>query len=299
VGTNRLDWRAKCRVVLQVTGPFLSTVLCHPTCGAYPVRLTVRAARQTHEAFSPGPVVPLVCSHRQSCSGGSAAKTPVAWRVTQGSNANPGNSKVVYVKDFELEVARRSTDKNSPSGSASDPASGEPAGAASSVPRPPLIPATAAHPADLGLARNNTASGLQAENTPAVPGERPRERRVRSLVKALEKAGYIVHPSELARPAQVGLRIRGVFAEPDEQNAFRRLVVGGDSTTPKMLLYVGVDDLARPEQPLYELANPASSDGKRGSVITVTSFSPVARFEMTKNPGTMTSRKSRQTSCGI
>jgi len=51
-----------------------------------------------------------------------------------------------------------------------------------------------------------------------------------------------------------------------------------------MLLYVGVDNLARPEQPLYELANPASSDARRGPVITVTSFSPVARFEMDKNP---------------
>lgn len=51
-----------------------------------------------------------------------------------------------------------------------------------------------------------------------------------------------------------------------------------------MLLYVGVDDLARPEQPLYELAKPPSNDGKHGPVITVTSYSPVARFEMDKNP---------------
>jgi hypothetical protein len=51
-----------------------------------------------------------------------------------------------------------------------------------------------------------------------------------------------------------------------------------------MLVYVGVDDLARPEQPLYELAKPPSNDGKHGPVITVTSYSPVARFEMDKNP---------------
>jgi hypothetical protein len=51
-----------------------------------------------------------------------------------------------------------------------------------------------------------------------------------------------------------------------------------------MLLYVGVDDLARPEQPLYELAKPPNNDARHGPVITVTSFSPVARFEMDKNP---------------
>jgi hypothetical protein len=106
-----------------------------------------------------------------------------------------------------------------------------------------------------------------------------------SLVKALEKAGYTVRrlrPGD-ARPA-TGLRIRGVFAEADERNRVRRLLVGSDSIAPKMLLYVGVTNLARPEQPLYELANPPSNDGRHGPVITVTSYSPAARFEMGKNP---------------
>jgi len=106
-----------------------------------------------------------------------------------------------------------------------------------------------------------------------------------NLLRTLGKAGYTVHrlrPGE-ALP-QAGLRIRGVFAEPDEGNRIRRLLVGSDSTAPKMLLYVGVADLARPEQPLYELAKPPSNDGKHGPVITVTSYSPVARFEMDKNP---------------
>ena len=67
------------------------------------------------------------------------------------------------------------------------------------------------------------------------------------------------------------------------QNRIRRLVVGGDSTTSKMLLYVGVDDLARPEQPLYEVAKPPSNDAKHGPVITVTSYSPVVRFELNRN----------------
>ena len=103
-------------------------------------------------------------------------------------------------------------------------------------------------------------------------------------MKTLEKAGYTVRrlrPGD-ARPA-TGLRIRGVFAEADEQNRVRRLLVGSDSVTPKMLLYVGVNNLARPEQPLYELASPPSNDSRHGPVITLTSYSPAARFEMSKN----------------
>src|SRR6266481_810846 len=232
------------------------------------------------------PLLLLFASIAIRVSSGSAAETSVALRVTQGTNADPGNSKVVYVKDFELEVVRRSTDKNSPSGSASDPASGEPAGAASSAPRPPLSSATAS-PSSRTSSSAAIASSAdsRAENSPAVRANALVNAVSESLVNALEKAGYTVHRQRAGEaPPQTGLRIRGVFAEPDEQNRIRRLVVGGDSTSPRMLLYVGVDNLARPEQSLYELASPASSDGKRGPVITVTSFSPVARFEMTKNP---------------
>jgi hypothetical protein len=213
----------------------------------------------------------------------TAAGTAAASHVTQGSNGNPGNSKVVYVKDFELEVARRSTDKNSPTGSASDPASSEPGGAASSAPRAPSSsPAT-------GKPSSSPATVLsadsKAENSPAVRANALVNAVSESLVRALEKAGYTVHRQRAGEaPAQTGLRIRGVFAEPDEQNRIRRLVVGGDSTSPKMLLYVGVEDLTRPEQPLYELAKPLSNDARRGAVITVTPFSPVARFELDKSP---------------
>jgi hypothetical protein len=216
----------------------------------------------------------------------TAAGTAAASHVTQGSNGNPGNSKVVYVKDFELEVARRSTDKNSPTGSASDPASSEPGGTASSVPRAPSSsPTTGPTGKPSSSPATAQSADSKAENSPAVRANALVNAVSESLVRALEKAGYTVHRQRAGEaPAQTGLRIRGVFAEPDEQNRIRRLVVGGDSTTPKMLLYVGVDDLTRPEQPLYELAKPPNKDARRGPVITVTSFSPVARFELDKNP---------------
>jgi len=106
-----------------------------------------------------------------------------------------------------------------------------------------------------------------------------------NLVSALEKAGYRARRLRAGGTLpKVGLHIRGVFAEPDERNRVRRLLVGGDSSSPKMLLYIGVNNLARPEQPLYEIANLPGNDGKHGPVITVTSYSPAARFEMARNP---------------
>jgi hypothetical protein len=106
-----------------------------------------------------------------------------------------------------------------------------------------------------------------------------------NLVSALEKAGYTVRRLRRgdALP-KVGLRIRGVFAEPDEENRIRRLLVGSDSNSPKILLYVGVNNLAQPEQPLYELANPPSNDGRHGPVITITSYAPAVRFELARSP---------------
>ena len=75
-----------------------------------------------------------------------------------------------------------------------------------------------------------------------------------------------------------------MFAERDEKNRARRLLFGSPITSPRMLLYVGVNNLASPEQPLYEFANPPVPDSRYGPVITVTSYSPAARFELDKNP---------------
>jgi hypothetical protein len=106
-----------------------------------------------------------------------------------------------------------------------------------------------------------------------------------NVVSALRTAGYAARRLRLSQPRpQQGLLIRGVFAEPDEKNRPRRLFFGDPATSPRMLLYVGVNNLARPEQTLYEFANPPAPDGRYGPVITVTSYSPAARFELAKNP---------------
>ena len=213
-------------------------------------------------------------------------KLVLARHVMQDPNAPATGSKIVYVSDFELDVVRRRAEKNLSRGAAVESAPEEASGAA---------------PAAASASSNATPTNSSSKTSRSPASARPADSQTddtaseranalvtamsENLLRTLGKAGYTVHrfhPGE-ALP-QAGLRIRGVFAEADEGNRIRRLLVGSDSTAPKMLLYVGVDDLASPEQPLYELAKPPINDGKHGPVITVTSYSPVARFEMDKNP---------------
>jgi len=201
----------------------------------------------------------------------------------QETTASEG-SKVVYVSDFELDVVRRRVVRNSPPGTTANTVSRE---APDATPAPTRIPS--------GSSPSSSAS--RSSSTPAKPADSeidqgPIDRAnalvnamSEDLINALEKGGFSVRRLRNAEaPPRAGLRIRGVFAEPDEQNRIRRLLVGSDSPAPKLLVYVGVDDLTRPEQPLYELAKPPSNDARHGPVITVTSYSPVARFEMGKDP---------------
>lgn len=106
-----------------------------------------------------------------------------------------------------------------------------------------------------------------------------------NLVRALTQAGYDARrlPASASLP-KTGFRIRGVFAEADKRNRVRRLLIGGEPVTPKMLLFVSVNNLSRPEQPLYELATPPANDPRHGPVITVNSYAPASRFELSRDP---------------
>ena len=224
------------------------------------------------------PLLPLIASCALAVSSLSAAKPAADSRQPQTSNGSPASSMVVYVSDFELEVLngrapRRAPSRDSPSaisGSTSTvPSATQKSTPPGSSPKKPVpVP----------------AADSQADETPAEQADKLVNIMAENLVTALQKAGFKVKRLRTgqALPAE-GLRIRGVFAEPDEQNRVRRLLVGSDPTTPKMLLYVGVNNLSRPQQPLYELANPPSNDAKHGPVITVTAYSPAVRFEMDRN----------------
>jgi Domain of unknown function (DUF4410) len=176
-------------------------------------------------------------------------KPAAAIAAEQQTADGPAKSKVVYVSDFELDAVSGKEQKS-----------------------PPAVSTAPAAPAD-----------AKKEDSPAEQAKKLVDFMSITLVKELEKAGYAarrLRPGE-ARPEE-GVGIHGVFAEPDEQNRLRRAVVGDTASVGKMELFVGVSNLARPEQALYALADP-KGENKPGAVITVTSYAPVAKFEMEKN----------------
>jgi hypothetical protein len=156
-------------------------------------------------------------------------------------------AKVVYVSDFDLDVWNAKDDKSAPSSGAAAP-----------------------------------VDAKKDEEGPAEQARELVEVMSSALVKELNKAGYTARrlgPGE-PRPTE-GLRIEGVFTETDEQNRLRRAVIGAISGSGKMQVFVGVSNLARPEQTLYTFADPKGSENKPGAVITVSSY--VAKFEMPKS----------------
>ena len=163
-------------------------------------------------------------------------------------------SKVVYVSDFDLDLASKDG-KSTP------------------------------------VTVSPGASPSSSTNSPEAKAETNEERASRfvdfvsaTLVKELEKQGYIARRLRAgdSRPDE-GLRISGVFAEPDEQNRLRRAVIGGGPSVGQMALFVSIGNLARPDQPLYAVVDPKTAANNVGPVITVSAYAPVARFEMPKN----------------
>lgn len=182
---------------------------------------------------------------------------------------------VMYVSNFELGVTSNRKLPKKPTSRASASPGGPSSSNAAASKRPP---SASAAPAQNGASE-------PAEETPADRANALQLAISDSLIRALRQAGYSAQRLPDGAPLpKTGLRIRGVFAEADEQNRARRLLVGGEAVSPNMILFVGVNNLTRPEQPLYELANPPSNDSRHGPVITVTSYAPTARFELSREP---------------
>jgi Domain of unknown function (DUF4410) len=110
-----------------------------------------------------------------------------------------------------------------------------------------------------------------------------------NVLQALVKLGYNAQPTPGDSRPENGVEIRGVFAEPDEQNRIRRAILGAGSTSPTLLLYVGVANLSKPEQPFYDRVIPNSTvpeavDVRYGPVISISAYAPAAKFELDRNP---------------
>jgi hypothetical protein len=205
----------------------------------------------------------------------------------QTANASTARSPIVYVSDFELDIVMgRMKPRSAPrpaSGSATTAPRASSSDRASSA--PPAAQRSTSSSASSNKPNAARTADSQTDDSPAQRANELLNAVSENIVSALEKAGYKAQRLRAGEPhPPKGLRIRGVFAESDEKNRARRLLFGSDSTAPRMILYVGVNDLARPEQPLYELANAPSNDSRFGPVITVTSYAPAVRFELAKNP---------------
>jgi hypothetical protein len=181
--------------------------------------------------------------------------------------AGSDRAQIIYVSDFDLDLPAGRDARSFPA-SPAPPAS-------QTDPRPdPRLDAKAEARPD---ARAEAKPEAKKEESVAERAARFAEFVSNTLVKELERAGYEAHrlrPGD-ARPDE-GIRISGVFAEPDEQNRLRRAV-------GQMALFVSVGNLARPDQPLYAVVDPKTASNNAGPVISVSAYAPVARFEMPKN----------------
>jgi len=181
-------------------------------------------------------------------------------------NSSVDRSKIVYVSDFELDAVngQGKLEKSVPAVSVTNP--------------------------------SPSREQLREEDRAADQAGRLVDFMAIMLIKELQRAGYSAHrlrPQD-SRPTD-GIQISGIFAEPDAQNRLRRAVMGTFSPNGKMSLFVGISNLERPEQAIYAPAEPGGAN-RAGSVITVSSYVPVARFEMGKST---TEKAVRDTAAGI
>lgn len=189
----------------------------------------------------------------------------------------PTGAMIVYVSDFDLDVVQR---KPAPKAAPRASRTSKPASASRSPSGVPRMGSSASPPESPA-----SQSAASEEETPANQAHALVSAVSENIIRALTQAGFDARrlPGGAPLPQQ-GVRITGVFAEADEQNRARRLLVGGEPAGPNIILYVGVNNLKSPPQPLYELADRSANDPRHGPVITVTSYTPAERFELSRDP---------------
>jgi hypothetical protein len=104
------------------------------------------------------------------------------------------------------------------------------------------------------------------------------------VVAALQKAGYTaarMHEGD-ARP-DTGVGIRGLFAEVDSENHWRRAVIRTTTDSGKIEALVVVSNLAKPEQALYEVAQLPGNEPGPGAVITLSPYVPLTKYDLSKD----------------
>lgn len=142
----------------------------------------------------------------------------------------------------------------------------------------PAAPASAA-------AKQNPGSPVVYDDSdvPSTQARRLMDFFAVTLLQSLQKKGFQATRVTGENPS-AGALIRGVFAEPDAKSRVRRALLGGTSPNSRFLLYVGIFNLARQDQPLYQLAPEQSPSSRYGPIITLNNYVPMAQYELDKNP---------------
>lgn len=130
------------------------------------------------------------------------------------------------------------------------------------------------------------------EQDPATQAKKMVDLMATDIVNGLRKAGYKAERlgTTNARPS-TGVWVHGVFTELDEGNRIHRAVIGFGSGEAKMQLYVTLNDLSHPEQPLYNVSQSEDSGRKVGAAITLNPYVAAAKFVMEKNAPEKTVKK--------
>ena len=173
------------------------------------------------------------------------------------------------------------------------PATSPPTPSASPIATPPATPITTpAAPQAPTPSKQKPSSPPMAGGTdlPSVQARRLTDFFTETLLQILQKKGYNATRAGGQNPPS-GAILRGVFAEPDEKNRIRRTLLGGTSLNPRFFLYVGIFNLARPDQPLYQLAAEQPGGNQFGPVIMLNNYIPLAKYELDKNPSDEDVRK--------
>ena len=118
---------------------------------------------------------------------------------------------------------------------------------------------------------------------PSVQARRLTDFFSETLLQILQKKGYNTAHASGQNPSS-GVIIRGVFAETDAKNRIRRSLWGGTSSNTRFFLYVGIFNLARADQPLYQPASEQPANSQYGPVITLNTYIPLAKYELDKHP---------------
>jgi hypothetical protein len=185
----------------------------------------------------------------------SSSASPHAEEVKGAQAAgSSGEKPTVYVSDLELDAV---------------PAKAPPQA-------PPAAPGVSA-PAP-------QAGAKKPEDDPRKQASHIVELMSASLVAALQQAGYSavrLHAGD-GRPEK-GVGIRGLFAEVDKENHWRRAVIRTASDSGKMQVIVSVVNLAKPEQAFYEIASLPGNENKPGAVITLSPYVPLTKYELAKD----------------